>query len=230
MAQVEIQLSNTTVETMGNEETSIVRVADIFSDPKAIVEAAAQATYAHINPHYPGIRATVAPDLLGDLCGAVSQLVARHLGQAKRAFEGQAWYSIVTHHPSQLTPIQRLPHFDGFDQDQLAIMIYLNHTPHGGTAFYRQKATGFERISEQRFPEYKTKLENGVRTSGLPPARYITDGAPHFEKIKDFGAAFNSLILYPGTVLHSGVIDNESPLPSDPRTGRLTLNGFFRPA
>lgn len=230
MTQVEIQLSNTTVETVGNEATSILRVADVFSDPEAVTGDAADAAYAHINPHYPGIRAPVPSTFLSDLCDAVSDLVARHLGQEKRAFEGQAWYSIVTHAPTQLTPIQRLPHFDGFDEDQFAIMIYLNHTAHGGTAFYRQKATGYERITEQRFPEYKSKLENGVRASGLPPARYITDGAPHFEKITDFGAAFNSLILYPGTLLHSGVINNAAPLPSDPRTGRLTLNGFFRPA
>lgn len=230
MSQVEIQLSNTTVETVGNEGTRILRVADVFSDPEAVISAASAASYAHINPHYPGIRASVPRELLRDLCDAVSGLVARHLGQTKRAFEGQAWYSIVTHARAQLTPIQRLPHFDGFDEDQLAIMIYLNHTTHGGTAFYRQKATGYERITEQRFPEYKSKLENGVRASGLPPACYITDGAPHFEKITDFGAVFNSLILYPGTLLHSGVINNDAPLPSDPRAGRLTLNGFFRPA
>ena len=230
MAQVEIKLTNTTVETVGNEATKILRVADFFGDPDAILDAASDATYAHINPHYPGVRATVPSELLDQLCDTVSDLVVDHLGQQKRPWAGQAWYSIVTHVPGQLTPIQRLPHFDGFDEEQLAIMIYLNHTAHGGTAFYRQKATGYERITEARFPEYKSKLESGVRAAGLPPARYITDGAPHFEKITDFGAAFNSLILYPGTLLHSGVINNDAPLPSDPRTGRLTLNGFFRPS
>ncbi|MEM7458111.1 MAG: DUF6445 family protein [Pseudomonadota bacterium] len=230
MTQVEIQLSNTTTETVGNEGVEIIRVADVFGDPAAIVDAAAEASYAHINPHYPGIRAAVPAELLNQLCDAVSDLTAAHLDQPQRAWMGQAWYSIVTHAPAQLTPIQRLPHFDGFDEDQVAIMIYLNQTAHGGTAFYRQKDTGFERITEPRFPDYKAKLESGVRASGLPPAHYITDGAPHFEQIADFGAAYNSLILYPGTLLHSGVIDNNLALPSDPRTGRLTLNGFFRPA
>lgn len=230
MDQVVLNLSNTSVETVGQESTKIVRATDLFAAPDEIVELAANQPYAHINPHYPGIRAEVDSELLGTLCEAVSQLVTEHLGQSKRTWLGQAWYSIVTHDPAQLTPIQRLPHFDGFDEEQLAIMIYLNHTAHGGTAFYRQNSTGYERITEQRFPAFRSQLEHGVRVNGLPPARYITDGAPHYEKIADFGAAFNSLILYPGTLLHSGVIDNELPLPSDPRTGRLTLNGFFRPA
>ncbi|MEL6825494.1 MAG: DUF6445 family protein [Pseudomonadota bacterium] len=229
MKQVEIQLSDTTVETVGDERTKVVRVADYFNDPKIIVEAAATASFAQINPHYPGIRATAPAELLNLLCDTVSQLAEAHLDQPKRDWMGQAWYSIVTHDPTQLTPIQRLPHFDGFDEDQLAVMIYLNHTAHGGTAFYRQQATGYERITQARFPDYKVRLEAGVRASGLPPAQYIRDGAPHFEQIADFGAAFNSLIVYPGTLLHSGVIDNDVPLPSDPRTGRLTLNGFFRP-
>lgn len=224
-----LNLSNTSVETVGQEGTKIVRVADLFAAPDQIAELAANQPYGHINPHYPGIRAEVDSELLSALCDAVSQLVAEHFGTPKRSWQGQAWYSIVTHEPAQLTPIQRLPHFDGFDEEQLAIMIYLNHTAHGGTAFYRQKSTGYERITEQRFPAFRSQLEHGVRAHGLPPARYIADGAPHYEKIADFGAAFNSLILYPGTLLHSGVIDNDQPLPSDPRTGRLTLNGFFRP-
>lgn len=229
MVQVALDLSNTIVETVGHEATKIVRVSDIFRAPEEVVETAAKCSYANINPHYPGLRAEVDSGVLSILCEAVSNLVADQLDQPKRTWQGQAWFSIVTHKPEQLTPIQRLPHFDGFDENQLAIMIYLNHTAHGGTAFYRQISTGYERISEQRFPSFRSQLEQGARDQGLPPARYITDGAPLYEKIADFGAAFNSLILYPGTLLHSGVIDNDLPLPSDPKTGRLTLNGFFRP-
>lgn len=142
---------------------------------------------------------------------------------------GRAWYSIVTHPKERLTPIQRLPHFDGFDETQLAVMIYLNQTEHGGTGFYRHLSTGFERVTEARYPAYKSALENDVQASGLPPARYIEDGAPHFEKIFESDASFNSFILYPGTSLHSGVIDNRASLPGDAKVGRLTINGFFRP-
>jgi len=219
-----------TVIPIGAERTQIVQVSDFFKTPELVVVAASSHRYAYINPHYPGIRASVEPELLAGLCGAVSDLVAKHSGSEKRDWMGQAWYSIVTHPKERLTPIQRLPHFDGFDGAQLAVMIYLNRTKHGGTGFYRHISTGFERVTEARYPAYKTALESGVGKSGLPPARYIEDGAPHFEKVFESSASFNSLILYPGTILHSGVIDNQSNLPANAKTGRLTINGFFRPA
>ena len=230
MSHFDRSRSDSSQVSIGNEGTKIVCVPDFFEDPDAVIAAAETHQFAHINPHYPGIRAPVEADLLAVLCDSVSDMAAIHLGQSKRSWRGQAWYSIVTRPASSLTPIQRLPHFDGFDASQLAVMIYLNRTDHGGTAFYRQTSSGFECISESRFADYKAQLEAGVRQTGLPPAAYISDGAPHFEKIHESDAAFNSLILYPGTILHSGVIRNDRPLASDPRNGRLTINGFFRPA
>lgn len=222
-------LSNSRQFSIGEDETTLVEVSDFFDAPESVRSAAAEQRFAHINPHYPGIRAEVEASLLSHLCDGVSQLAVSHLKLPHREWKGQAWYSIVTQAPERLTPIQRLPHFDGFDEDQLAVMIYLNHTAHGGTGFYRHLSSGFERITEARYPAYKDSLESGVRTAGLPPAVYPSDGAPHFEKIYESDAAYNSFILYPGTLLHSGVIRNDVFLPSEPEHGRLTINGFFRP-
>jgi hypothetical protein len=38
---------------------------------------------------------------------------------------------------------------------------------------------------------------------------------------------WNRMIVYPGTVLHSADIIAPRLLSGDPRTGRLTINGFF---
>jgi len=217
------------VESIGVEQTNITHIADFFKDPDAVVLAACDKTYARINPHYPGVRAPVEGELLQTLCDTLAEQDLADGARSGRVWQGQAWYSIVTCPPQRLTPIQRLPHFDGFDEQQLAVMIYLDHTAHGGTAFFRQHETGFERVTEQRFPEYKQSLERSVQAAGLPAARYVTDGAPYFEKIGESDAAFNSLIIYPGTLLHSGVIHNDLPLEADPARGRLTINGFFSP-
>ena len=174
--------------------------------------------------------AAVDDGLLKQLCAGVATVASRQLGYQDATWTGQAWYSIVTHAPTQLTPIQRLPHFDGFDPNQLAVMIYLNQTEHGGTGFYRHKTTGFETVTEQRYQRYKSHLEHEVRAVGLPAQRYISDGAPHFELISDLGAEMNSMIIYPGIALHSGLIDNALPLSSIPNEGRLTINGFFTPS
>lgn len=222
-------VSNSSLISIGNDQTKIVHVSDFFETPDAVISAAEAQKFAHINPHYPGIRAPIEASFLDRLCQCVGDLAAQHLGQPDRDWEGQAWYSIVTQNPARLTPIQRLPHFDGFDENQLAVMIYVNQTEHGGTGFYRHLSTGFERVTEVRYPAYKAGLEQGVRETGLPPAVYPSDGAPFFEKIYESDAAFNSLILYPGTILHSGVIRNDLPLDADPGRGRLTINGFFRP-
>ncbi|MEL6859444.1 MAG: DUF6445 family protein [Pseudomonadota bacterium] len=220
---------NITRVRLGEEPVEILKLSNIFKAPEAQINAAAGARFEQINPHYPGLRAPVSDALLHELCCLVGTLLSGQEGDTKTTWEGQAWYSIVTRKPQDLTPIQRLPHFDGFDPDQVAIMIYLGHSGHGGTAFFRQAATGYERITEARYPAYKNALESSIARTGLPAANYISDGAPHFHLLGASKPDFNSLILYPGNALHSGVIANDQPLPADPKTGRLTLNGFFRP-
>ncbi|MEL7445514.1 MAG: DUF6445 family protein, partial [Pseudomonadota bacterium] len=110
------------------------------------------------------------------------------------------------------------------------MMLYLHETEHGGTAFFRHKSTGLESLTAETFPQYKAALEADVRTTGLPPAQYPTDGRPHFERTHVTSGAFNEAVFYRGNILHSGVIDNAAPLPTDPGRGRLTINAFFRPS
>jgi hypothetical protein len=136
----------------------------------------------------------------------------------------------VTTPPARLALIQRLPHFDGFNPEGVAILYYLGGAEQGGTSFFRHKASGFETVTEERFPAYKTTLESELRTYGTPPPRYIDDGAPLFERTRKVDAAFNRMLIYRGVMLHSGAIDNMSPLHADPARGRLTVTGFLDPA
>jgi hypothetical protein len=125
-------------------------------------------------------------------------------------------------------PIQRLPHVDGVAPDQVAMMLYLNDTSHGGTAFFRHKATGYETLTDEKFIRYKNALEREVAESGLPASAYVADGAPFFERTHQSDGAFNSAIFYRGNVFHSGVIDPSGPFSADPRAGRYTINAFWR--
>lgn len=229
MNKFEVNAGNVRVEEVGNERSKVIHIANFFNDPDEVASAATGQKFERINLHYPGVRAPVESGLMACLNNTVAEHFPMLSSGLNAKWNGAAWYSIVTCPPEQLAPIQRLPHFDGFDETQVAVMIYLNHTEHGGTAFFRHRSTGFERVTEARYPEYKENLERDVSETGLPPARYITDGAPHFEKIGQSDATYNSLIIYPGTLLHSGVIRNDAPLLSDPANGRLTINGFFRP-
>lgn len=218
-----------TRQLIGSEKKPIARLMNVFSDPHAMIDAAKESQFARINPHYPGIRAAIDPALTDALAACLDTIAPDIFGIDAKAWEGQAWFSIVTLPPAQLTPIQRLPHFDGLSETQLAVMIYLGDAGHGGTNFYRQKETGFETVTEARYPTFKSTLENGVRQTGLPPAAYLGDGAPLYEKITEIPPHFNSGVFYHGCALHSGAIDNQTPLDSAPARGRLTINGFFRP-
>lgn len=211
---------------IGAERQPVVRYRNALKDVDAVLDEAKAVQFQRINRHYPGVRAAVSAQILTALIGCVGEAAAC-FDLPTHGWSGDAWFSMVTTPPDALTPIQRLPHFDGLDENLLAIMTYLSQGEHGGTNFFRHKDTGFETVTQNRFPEYKRVLEAGVAQSGLPPARYIEDGAPLFEKTTTIPADFNTLVVYRGCNLHSGAISNDAALSGDPTQGRLTINGFF---
>lgn len=222
-------LARAAVGSFSPQKHVFVEVDQFLEAPEDTIAAAGLQNFARITPQYPGIRAPLDPATSRHWVEALSPLLSRAFGEADGLWSMQAWYSIVTHRPDQLLPIQRLPHVDGTEPRQVALMLYLSRTGHGGTAFFRHRATGLEALTADDWPRYKAAVEGELARGGLPPAAYVTDGAPHFERIHASDGAFNQAVFYRGNVLHSGVIDNAAALPPDPRTGRLTINAFFRP-
>ena len=206
-----------------------VELDEAADDPEGLIQSASLQDFARITPQYPGVRAPLDPGTVRAWVTALSPLLSRAFGEPPGLWTMQAWYSIVTCPPAQLAPIQRLPHVDGTDPRQVAMMLYLHRTGHGGTAFFRHRATGLEALTAADWPRYKATLEGEIARAGLPPAAYVTDGAPHFERIHAADGGFNKAVFYRGNLLHSGVIDNTAPLSADPRRGRLTVNAFLRP-
>ena len=135
-----------------------------------------------------------------------------------------ASFSIVSARPEALSPQQRAPHFDSTDPSYLAILHYLSGVEGSGTAFYRQRATGIERVTEDNAARFvETAQREAAGWSG-----YILDSNASFERIGGVEARPGRLIVYPGSLLHSGVIPPDAVLSEDPRTGRLTGNFFVR--
>jgi hypothetical protein len=224
-----ISLASTQIGEFSSQKHSFVTINGFLRDPESIIESANLQRFAEITPQYPGLRAPLDPGLARDWLAELTPLLDQAFGPAPKGWDMQAWYSIVTTPPAQLLPIQRLPHVDGTDPGQIALMLYLSRTAHGGTAFFRHKATGFEALTAANYPHYARTLQAEVNAAGLPAPRYVTTGAPHFERVHATEGNFNQAVLYRGNVLHSGVIDNDAPLPADPHTGRLTINAFFGP-
>ena len=224
-----ISLEESSEDHFSAQNHSLIRVDHFLDDPETAIGHASLQKFAKITPQYPGIRSPLPNSIVSQWLRTLSPMLDRSFGAAEHGWEMQAWYSLVTARPDELIPLQRFPHVDGTDPRQIAMMLYLHHTKHGGTAFFRHRSTGFEALTDSDFPRYRAALEKDVQQTGLPPAAYVTDGAPHFEKIHECEGAFNQAIFYRGNIFHSGMIDNDAALSSDPRKGRLTINAFFRP-
>ena len=225
-----ISLAQARVEHFSTYNHLLVSVDDLLESPEKVISKPLLQDFAQITPQYPGLRAPLDPAICASWLTQLGPRLDQWFGPQPRGWEMQAWYSIVTTPPAKLLPIQRLPHVDGTDPNQIAMMLYLHRTGHGGTAFFRHRSTGLEALSATDFPRYAKALQEDVARTGLPPAAYTTDGAPHFERTHAVPGTFNQAVFYRGNILHSGVIDNTAALVADPRAGRLTINAFFRPA
>lgn len=207
----------------------MVAVKNILGAPNRMRENASLQKFAKITPQYPGVRAPLENGIAESWLSELGPMLAEHFDPEVKRWAMQAWYSIVTTPAEQLLPLQCFPHVDGTDPRQLAMMLYLHETDHGGTGFFRHLSTGYESLNDKTFPDYRDALQADVQKTGLPAPAYPTDGAPHFERVFASEGAFNQAIFYRGNILHSGVIEPGAELSSDPMKGRLTINAFFRP-
>lgn len=231
-----IDLARPEVEHFSSHNHKLVSISGFLEEPDHAISQAVLQKFAQITPQYPGVRARLDPVVGRAWLAQLSPLLSAWFGHPRTGrWAMQAWYSLVTTPPARLLPIQRIPHVDGTDPAQIAMMLYLNRSAPrsgqgGGTAFFRHRATGFEQLTAETFPRYAEVVNAEAARAGFPPAAYPTDGAPHFERTHVAEGTFNRAIFYRGNILHSGVIDNDAPLSASPSEGRLTINAFFRPA
>lgn len=214
------------VEVVGTECSPVVIFGDFAPRPDLLVDDAAMLGFAPMGMHYPGVRAAISKRILAPLITAVEPIIAEVFGYSK-VDVADAFYSLVTTPPDALTPIQRLPHFDGVELERLALLHYLAPDAPGGTAFYRHRATGFETVTATRLAPYRAALESDVAREGLPEPTYIDGNTTMFEQIARFDGRFNRAILYRGNSLHCAWLPGGTPFDTDPRKGRLTLNTFL---
>jgi hypothetical protein len=217
----------------GKSETPVVVIDEFSGSLEHILEIAdALAPYPRHTNYYPGLRRiftaadTAANAYAEETCERAAQFIAD-------AFDIdvfdliEASFSMVTLKPTELTPPQRAPHFDTTDQKDLALLHYLRAPPNSGTAFYRQRATGIERVTELNVSVYVPVAE--VQNAQLPAdSGYFHSSDEFFEQIGAVEAVPDRMIIFQGSLLHSGIIPPDMPLTGDPRQGRLTANIFVR--
>ncbi len=219
---------NFEVIRFGAEAEPLVIIDDFSSDPAALKDQACASSFAVTSPHYPGLRAQADPSYLGERMDTLKTVLTDVFDLAQGASMVECAYSLVTTPPSDLKPIQRLPHFDTTDPKRLALLHYLVDERDGGTAFYQHKSSGFETVTPQRLSIYSQGLEAEIAADGLPPETYFRGASARFERIGQVAAKFNRMVLYRSYRLHSGDIPETLQLSPDPAKGRLTVNTFLQ--
>lgn len=219
------------VRIVGNEKTPVVVIDDPVPSTAALVDhAVANARFDSDGRFaYPGIRAEL-PAAYVDAIVPELVTVIRDVYDPPARLEVQLvhrLYSLITRQPEELAPLQRVPHFDNHSSYYFATVHYLNPGNYAGTGIFRHRPTGYERVPQNRYPSYVRAAEAHIAANGPPAAKYINASDDHFELIAELEYRPNRLILYPGNLLHSGLIQPERDITGDPATGRLTANLFL---
>ncbi|WBO20704.1 DUF6445 family protein [Sphingomonas abietis] len=215
------------IEHIGRERQPIIIIDDFVPEPDRMRTAAEALDYRPMGRHYPGLRAEVPAHDIEAYLAPVQDLISHVFGYSRTPEIISAGYSIVTTRPADLTPIQRLPHFDGWEAERIALLHYLDGADKGGTAFYRHRSTGYETISADRHADYDAALHRDVARHGLPSPAYISGNTPLFERIGHYAAHPNRALIYRGHLLHCADLPGDLDFTPDPRLARLTVNTFL---
>jgi hypothetical protein len=218
------------VRYVGQEKTPVITIDNFVVDTSEIIDCACLPAAYGPDRHssYPGVRAPLPRDYVLAVLNSIHRLlfqvyrVPAELGLKP----ANTVYSLVSTAPEDLSLAQRVPHFDSTGPWHLAILHYLNPGDFCATGLFRHRPTGFERISQERLARFIESSEEHVRAHGQPPRQYISDSTDHFELYDRVGYQANRLVVYPGNLLHSGLVDPAKDINPDPRTGRLTANIF----
>jgi hypothetical protein len=218
----------------GNGQNPVVVIDEFSGDPERIGRIAeALAPYPEVESgYYPGVRRLISEadldawDYVQRTCEDAAQFIAGAFDIEEFDLL-EASFSIVSTQPRDLALRQRAPHFDSTDPKYFAVLHYLRVPADTGTAFYRQRTTGIERVTEFNASSFVSVAQ--VQAAQLSPdAGYISGSDAFYEQIGAVEAVPNRLIIYQGSLLHSGIIPKAMSFSADPSEGRLTSNIFVR--
>lgn len=212
---------------IGLERNLAVIVDGFAADPDRWRSEAAQCDYRPMGDFYPGDRTPVGPAYLADVGPALGQVFREIYGCRERMSVQRALYSVASTAPCDLGLAQRIPHFDDTGADRYAMVHYLAREDMGGTAFYRQRSTGYESVSPERHTRYLARLNEDFAIHGEPEPGYIAGDTPLFEQVAAVEHRYNRAVIYPASLLHCSQLYPDIAYSPDPAIGRLTVAAFM---
>jgi hypothetical protein len=219
------------LQRVGTSQSPVVIIDEFSGDVEEVARLAdSLAPFPPSKNYYPGVRRMISePDK--QAYSYVLKTCDRAAPFIGGAFDVQdfrlseASFSVVTTPPNELHATQRVPHFDSSDQNVFALLHYLRVPGGTGTAFYRHRSTGVERVTWDNREHFVAA--SGAELETRPPDfGYVNRSDQFFEQIAKVDARPDRLIIYHGSLLHCGIIPAGMRLSGDPREGRLTANLF----
>ena len=218
------------LEAIGTEASPIVIIDGFAPDPDSLCAVARQTPLAPLGDYYPGVRGRLPAGYLEQVLPLLSPVLRRVYGFDGKVRVLRSLVSMATSHSSELTLAQRVPHIDGTSGSLIAIIHYLFVGDQGGTAFFRQRSTGIERVSADRHQLFLSAMQADFNRDGEPESGYVGFSSPHFERIGMVEPQYNRAAIYPGNLLHCAALPNDRRLEPSPQSGRLTIATFLETA
>lgn len=219
------------IMTVGIDKTPVIIIDDFAIKTDDIIESACSDAEFKVldNTYYPGIRAPLPKNYVINVLQAIYQdifqvyKIPKHLQLRPQ----EIYFSLITKSETELSLLQRMPHFDTSRPFYFAVLHYLNPNSHGNTGLFRHKPTGLDKIEEHNAGFYLSSAQRYIDNNGETAQEYFTRSNDHFELYEQIEYKPNRLVIYPGQLLHSIIIAPEKDIDANPRTGRLTANIFI---
>jgi hypothetical protein len=215
---------------LGPEQTPLIIIDDFMLDLAAVRQCALQSAFSQdADSYYPGVRAALPKDYVAATLNALYQLIYQvyQVPQRLRLKPQMLFYALISQQQNSLHPLQCMPHFDTSAPYYFALLHYLNEAPHGSTGFFRHIPTGYHRITDDRRAAYFSAAQSFIDQHGAPEQQYFVKTNQHYELYYQVPYQANRLVIYPGNLLHSTLVEPDLDISDSPVTGRLTANMFI---
>ncbi len=214
-------------------EHQALMIDNFLLDPDAMLTLACQSRFDRYPGYaeqkgYPGLRALAPSDYSACITDFLEPIIKAHFQVPEHMAlrKSVCAFSLTTMPAQELGPLQRTPHFDSSTPHHMAVLLYLCNERHGGTGFYRHKATGLQQITDSTREHYLDVYYAEI--NALRPAqRYFDGGNEHFDFLGMIPARYNRLVIYRGSLLHTACVNPAISINAQADSGRLTVNTFY---
>ncbi|MDG2140814.1 MAG: DUF6445 family protein [Gammaproteobacteria bacterium] len=205
---------------------SVFVIDDFLANPESLIEYAENKAYfgrvGDDKTAYPGIRDRLPSAYENALKEGIKKVYGSSDPKVHRCM-----MSLITLQPEELSPVQKMPHVDAFDDDQYASVHYLCDASFGGTAIYRYKPRNLVKI-KRNDKDVMTEMIVKTRDADKEHRGYLIGDTSLFKQELVIPAKWNRLVLYPSNLLHCALIKSPNSSGDDVSKGRLSVASFFK--